>query len=65
MSTHLKLVQLMEPNLCFTCNFATLAKVEMEDGSHRRMLHCKKLDCDNWEDAAENAGTPQSIIGDD
>lgn len=65
MNTRPKIVQLLEPNLCLTCNFATLAKVEMEDGSNRRMLHCKRLDCDNWEDAENTGSPPQSITTDD
>jgi hypothetical protein len=26
-----------------------VATVEMANGTNKRMLHCKRLDCDNWE----------------
>ena len=48
-NTKLRIVRLMEPSLCTSCNFAAIATVEMEDGSSRRMMHCKRLDCDNWQ----------------
>lgn len=48
-NTRLKIVRLMEPALCLSCNQSTIAEVEMENGTSRRMLHCRRLDCDNWE----------------
>ncbi|MCW3097703.1 MAG: hypothetical protein JWL77_3321 [Chthonomonadaceae bacterium] len=59
-NTKLRIVRLMDPTLCMACNFAAVATVEMEDGSSRRMMHCKRLDCDNWqtEDTDEQ---PKSI----
>jgi hypothetical protein len=45
----LKIVRLMEPELCLDCRFAQLADVEGEDGSVKRMIYCKRLDCDNWD----------------
>ena len=59
-NTKLKIVRLMEPALCLSCRFATIATVEMEDTSSRRMLHCRRLDCDNWE-TEEVSDTPRSI----
>ena len=59
-NTRLKIVRLMEPALCLSCRFATIATVEMEDTSSRRMLHCRRLDCDNWE-TEEVSDTPRSI----
>jgi hypothetical protein len=41
---HLRIVTLMEPALCMSCRFASIATVQMQDGSVRRMLHCKRLD---------------------
>jgi hypothetical protein len=58
--TKLKIVRLLEPNLCYSCNFAKMAQVEMADGSSRRMLHCKRLDCDNWQ-TEEVADTPRAL----
>lgn len=48
-NTKLRIVRLMDPGLCMACNFAAIATVEMEDGTSRRMMHCKRLDCDNWQ----------------
>ena len=46
---NLKVVRLIEPDLCLECRFAQSADVEMADGSVQRMVHCKRLDCDNWD----------------
>jgi hypothetical protein len=43
-----------------SCKYATIATVEMADGTSRRMLHCKRLDCDNWQ-TEETAETPRNI----
>lgn len=56
----MKIVRLMEPALCLSCNFASIATVEMEDGPSRRMLHCKRHDCDNWQ-TEEVEEKPKSI----
>lgn len=45
----LKVVRLIEPDLCTECRFAQSAQVEMGDGSSQRMIHCIRLDCDNWD----------------
>lgn len=45
----LKIVKLLEPDLCLECRFAQEANVETEDGSKQRMLYCRRLDCDNWD----------------
>jgi hypothetical protein len=44
----LRLVTLLEPELCLDCRFAVLAEGESEDGHFRRTLYCLRLDCDNW-----------------
>ncbi|HZP82003.1 MAG TPA: hypothetical protein VFB21_10220 [Chthonomonadaceae bacterium] len=59
-NTKLRIVRLLEPALCMSCRHATIATVEMADGSSRRMLHCRRLDCDNWQ-TEENAETPRHI----
>jgi hypothetical protein len=33
----------------------------MESGTNRRMLHCKRLDCDNWQ-TEESDETPKSLF---
>lgn len=45
----LKVVRLLEPELCLECRFAKTADVEMEDGNYHRMVYCRRLDCDNWD----------------
>lgn len=44
----LKIVGVMDPTECLRCIFACIATVEFTDGSIRRMLHCRRGDCDNW-----------------
>lgn len=56
----LRIVRLLEPALCLDCPFASMADVEMSDSSTRRMLHCRRLDCDNWE-TADVTESPRSI----
>lgn len=52
----LKVVKLLEPDLCLECRFAQMASVEMKDGTTQRMIHCRRLDCDNWDySSAESA----------
>ena len=59
-NTKLRIVRLLEPSLCLSCRHAAIATVEMKNGSNRRMLHCKRLDCDNWQ-TEEVEETPKSI----
>ena len=60
-NTKLRIVRLMEPSLCMACKFAAIVTVEMEDGSSRRMMHCKRLDCDNWQ-TEETTDQPKTIF---
>lgn len=45
----LKIVRLLEPELCVECRFAHTAEVETQEGSFQRMIYCRRLDCDNWD----------------
>lgn len=45
----MKIVRLLEPELCLECRFAKVAEVETAEGVNQRMIHCKRLDCDNWD----------------
>lgn len=60
-NTRLRIVRLIEPALCLSCRFASIATVEMQDSSNRRMLHCKRLDCDNWQ-TEEVEDNPKNIV---
>lgn len=46
---NLKVVKLIEPEMCLECRFAKTANVELADGTFQRMIHCRRLDCDNWD----------------
>jgi len=48
----LKIVKLLEPEMCLECRFAHMADVEAADGTTSRMIYCKRLDCDNWDFAS-------------
>lgn len=45
----LRVVRLIEPELCIECRFGQKADVELSDGSMQQMIYCKRLDCDNWD----------------
>ncbi|HEY0868157.1 MAG TPA: hypothetical protein VGE01_12300 [Fimbriimonas sp.] len=45
----LKVVRLLEPEMCLSCRFGKVADVETVDGSVQRMIRCERLDCDNWD----------------
>jgi hypothetical protein len=56
MARQMKIVRLLEPELCLDCRFADMANVEAADGKVQRMIYCRRLDCDNWDFTnAENA----------
>ena len=59
----LKIVRLLEPELCLDCRFAQTAEVEAESGVHQRMIYCRRLDCDNWD--IVNAEPARSMEVDD
>lgn len=59
----LKIVRLLEPELCLECRFAKVADVETEDGRIQRMIHCRRLDCDNWD--IQNAEPARGIRSED
>lgn len=57
---NIKVVKLLEPELCLECRFAKTATVELADGTFQKMIHCKRLDCDNWDyQTAEEAKSIQ------
>lgn len=45
----MKIVRLIEPDLCIGCRFAEKATVENDRGEVQKMVYCKRLDCDNWD----------------
>lgn len=60
----LKVVKLLEPELCLECRFGQRANVELENGSRQTMVYCRRFDCDNWDySSAEPAKSVE--IGED
>ncbi len=49
MAKELRVVRLIEPELCKRCNFADVADVDTSDGTTQRMIYCRRGDCDNWD----------------
>lgn len=47
----LKIVRLLNPEMCLECAFAKIADVEDGTGRVSRMVQCRRLDCDNWDTA--------------
>ncbi len=45
----LKIVRLLEPDMCLDCRFSSVAEVEKESGVSQRIIRCMRLDCDNWD----------------
>ncbi len=45
----LKIVRLLNPEMCLGCAFAKIADVEDSAGMFSRMIQCQRLDCDNWD----------------
>ncbi len=61
----LKIVKLLEPEICLECNFAHMADVEAADGSFQRMIYCRRLDCDNWDFSSAEPARSVRVDGDD
>lgn len=45
----LKIVRLLNPQMCLGCAFARIADVVDGNGAESRMIQCRRLDCDNWD----------------
>lgn len=49
MAGAMKIVNLINPELCQDCPFARIAMVTDMNNDENRMIHCLRLDCDNWD----------------
>ena len=58
----LKVVRLLEPELCLKCRFADVADVETATGKTERMIHCRRGDCDNWDVATSESAKSIKVI---
>jgi hypothetical protein len=45
----LKVIRLIEPDLCKECRFSDMATVTLANGEVQTMIHCRRMDCDNWD----------------
>ena len=45
----LKVIRLIEPDMCQSCRFGEQAIVRNVDGSIQPVIRCLRLDCDNWD----------------
>ncbi len=61
----LKIVRLLEPELCLECRFAKMAEVEAADGTIQRMVFCRRLDCDNWDFSSAEPVKNVKVEGED
>lgn len=57
----MKIVKLLEPDLCLECAACELAEYTMPSGYSGRMIKCLRLDCDNW--SVEETELPKSVDG--
>ena len=55
----LRIVRLMDPEMCLGCAFSRIAEVEDALGERSRMIQCRRLDCDNWDTV--DAGEVRSV----
>lgn len=60
----LKVVKIIDPSLCTNCPFAWMAEVEFANGATKKMLYCRRLDCDNWDYANWEKEEWRSVWGD-
>lgn len=44
----LKLVRLLDPEMCTDCRFSSIKIVETENRQPSRVISCSRKDCDNW-----------------
>jgi hypothetical protein len=58
----MKVIVLLEPDLCIDCRFAKMATVTLESGEQQRMINCTRLDCDNW--SLEDVQTIKDVVQD-
>jgi hypothetical protein len=47
------IVGLIDPKMCEACRFTGMEIVPQSDGSIRRVLRCRRKDCDNWTTVVE------------
>lgn len=64
MARQMKIVRLLEPEICLDCRFADMANVENAEGKVQRMIYCRRLDCDNWDFSSAEPAKKVDLDGD-
>lgn len=62
--SRLRVINLLSTELCNGCRFRSQAKFLNERGEVVDMMHCKRLDCDNWDNSSTEAVELLKIIDD-
>jgi hypothetical protein len=62
MPKELKIVRLLEPELCLKCRFSEVAEVDCNNGRTERMIHCRRGDCDNWDIVNAETATALRVL---
>lgn len=62
---HMKVVRLLEPEMCLNCRFAQIADVETASVGKQRMIYCRRLDCDNWDMTSAETATDVQVRDDE
>ena len=47
--SNLRVIKLIEPEICAECRFSSIVLVSTESIVKVRMIRCTRLDCDNWD----------------
>ncbi len=45
----LKILRLLEPDLCLDCAFSSVSEITDDEGRVYRTFRCRRGDCDNWD----------------
>lgn len=70
-----RIVRLLDPSMCTgvndwanddgtpnPCRFCRMAKTKDNWGGVEQMIHCQRMDCDNWDYVSFNNGHSAEII---
>ena len=58
-----KVVDILDPDLCVHCRHAYVASVVTGDGERKNILYCTRRDCDNWRVESEmSAGLEAALF---
>lgn len=61
----MRVIRLIEPEICVSCRFSEIAVVTTATGLRQRMIHCRRRDCDNWDAASPEDAIAVDILRDE